>query len=297
MKNIPTTDVGDQYEDLALLLSQLNADVPKIQTLYKELQNNTDHQNNRIVQATKELDALSELTLQAIQEERDSAEILFKQYSATAGQALSDAKKLRTQLDSFAELASSTKGLLEMLTQRMDRIEAKLDRMEKSFGHESIQNSIVNTSSPTHNTPFSRWVTDQGYDFLSLSLQEKITLKKEFDNLSSNKRTQGQSRKKTVEIDYDEVTTAKALYYKYHEKLDGPLIIQRTNWYGDYAFVVDELYRNDTWVRGVAYVDGKFRRNTSYHADTEEFRMYNGPSVAQIKAAHNADNDSGELPF
>ena len=90
----------------------------------------------------------------------------------------------------------------------------------------------------------------------------------------------------TVEIDYEEVTTIKNLYDKYSGKIDGPLIVQRTKWYGDYAFVVEELIRNETWANGMIYKGGTSNRSVNHHADTVEFRMYNGPSAAKIKAAH-----------
>lgn len=249
MKNVTGTDVGTQYEDLALLLSQLNADAPKIQMLYKELRNNTDAQNKRVVQATTELNELSEITLQAIQEERESAIDLFKQYQATAEQALHEAEELQNQLNSFSELVEKTDTVMRTIDIRLDKLEKKIDALTQSRGS--------------------------------------------FVDAGPSKSPHKASAARKVVIDYDEVTTAKALYDKYHGKIDGPLIIQRINWFGDYAFVVDELYRNGTWVRGVAYVDGQFRRNTSYHADTEEFRMYNGPSVAKIIENHSDSN----LPF
>ena len=290
MKNAPKAEIGSQYEELTLILSQLNTDAPKIQKLYKELKNNTDTQNQRIVKATKELDELSEVTLQAIQEERDSAATLFKQYSSTAENALSDAQKLQQQLVSFSELVESTSEIMKTVDQRLASIEAKLQVIETTIGGTANVGNGKNVSKDS----FIEWVAEQGYDLSSLSLKERIALKNEYDSRDKKASSQRTSRKKSVVIDYEKVTTAKDLYDKYHGKIDGPLIIQRTNWFGDYAFVVNELYKNDTWVRGVAYVDGKFRRNASYHADTEEFRMYNGPSAAKIRLAHEEMDD---LPF
>lgn len=244
MKSMDNTDIGAQYEELSLLLSQLNTDAPKIQKLYSELRSNAELQSKHILQTTIKMDELSKTTMQAIQKERDSAIELFKQYSTAAEQALSEAKDLKKHLDSFSSLVESTNRMMESIEHRLDRIEENLESRQ-----------------------------------LALLSQQPVMKAKS----TSTKR---------IEVDYDEVTTAKNLYDKYYGKIEGPLIIQRANWFGDYAFVVDELFKNETWVRGAAYADGEFRRNASYHADTEEFKMYSGPSANKIKAIYESAGNS-----
>ena len=240
MKGTPKTDLGEQYEELTLLLSQLNTDAPKIQMLYKELRSNTDVQNKLTIQATTDLNELRELTLHAIQDERNSAIELFKQYARSAEKALTDAKELQTQLDAFSKLMETTNDNMKKVWLRLDQIESKVATLS---------------------------LTPQGTRALNTV------------NKPQNKQV--------IKVDYDEVATAKELYDKYSGKIDGPIIVQKIGWHGDYAFVVDELYRNGTWVKGIAYLNGEFQRNASYHADRSEFRMYNGPSSAKIKKVHN----------
>ena len=85
-------------------------------------------------------------------------------------------------------------------------------------------------------------------------------------------------------IDCTEVLTAKELYDKYRKYTDGPFLIVRSKWHGDYCYVIDGFYNNDTWIRGRTFVNGVFHRAANYHADWKEFRMYDGPSRDKIKA-------------
>ena len=85
------------------------------------------------------------------------------------------------------------------------------------------------------------------------------------------------------QINDQDLDTASNLYNKYRKHIDGPFVIVRNTWYGDYCFVVDEFLKNNTWVRGRTYRNGVYERTTNYRADTVEFRMYNGPSAGKIK--------------
>ena len=246
-------ELGEQYEVLTLLLSQLNDDAPKIQVMYKELKENADAQNRSILEATKKLTDLRTEAEKSIGLKRDSAQKTIEEYQAIAEQTLSDAQKLQSQVNSFASFVSSTDSLLQRITQRLDQMDMKLKTIEQR----------VNESGESINIPIPQ----------------------------GGKETKT-AKKKDVQIDYNEVTTAQDLYEKYYGKIDGPLIVQRKSWYNDYALVINSLtyVSGKPWVKGDIYKDGILDRSTSYHADTVEFKMYRGPSAEKIKA-------DLELPF
>ena len=86
------------------------------------------------------------------------------------------------------------------------------------------------------------------------------------------------------EIDYDEYMTVREAYDRYADRLS-PLIIVSDEWNNDYCFAITGL--TDLSASGETFVGGHHRSHR-YVPQNWSVRIYNGPSVNEIKEYMNS---------
>jgi len=119
-----------------------------------------------------------------------------------------------------------------------------------------------------------------------------LFLKEELDSPSKNPEVSVLSIE-NIKALYSQLKTSIITYnsiselYESHPDLS-PLIVVRKKWdlheHNDYCFVVDNIHHkfDGLWADGTTYSFGVFERNTSYHADVDEFRVYTGSYCDQL---------------
>lgn len=314
MKSTP--EIGGQenltlmFEDLLVLLGELNSEAPKIKKQYKDIKAKLDEQDLVIRKGTSAIQAVADKEYDRVIKERDrlldrTAEMLDKMdaVSQRLNQSISEAAPIIQSIRSFEEYRQS-------LEARLSKIEAKqktsndsnlpykvspgksnnlkitdlsADEISQRTNGRVSESDVVHLILEMNKKGMSE---DEIGKLLTRMIEEKMTKAEVIQEILKKVwkiETEHSKKANTSHINYEELDTIKNLYDKYHKYVDGPFLVVRDSWYGDYCFAVETFQRNNTWVRGRTFNNGIPGKTTSHHADTEEFRMYNGPSADKIK--------------
>ena len=317
MKSTP--EIGGQenltlmFEDLLVLLGELNSEAPKIKKQYKDIKAKLEEQDLVIQKGTSALQAIADKEYDRVIKERDrlldrTAEMLDKMdaVSQKLNQSITEAAPIIQSIQSFEEYRQSLEARLAAIEakQKTDNIpslpsktqpkattgkkitELTTEEISRRTNGRLSEADVVHLICQMNEKGLSE---DEIENLFTRMIKEKMT-KSEFIREIMTKVVKKEygielpQKAATSHIDYDEIDTIKNLYDKYHKYVDGPFLVVRNSWYGDYCLAVETFQRNNTWVRGRTFTNGIAGKQTSHHADTEEFRMYNGPSVDKIKS-------------
>lgn len=306
-------DLTLMYEDLLVVLGELTSEAPKIKKLYRDIKTKFDEQDIIVKRGIESLQSVADREYDRIIKERDKlldrTDEMLKKMEAVSeklNQSITKAAPIIQSVQSFEEYRKS-------LEARLAAIEANQKNGSTPNLPSQIQPRTATGKKITELTTdeISRRtngrLSEEDVVHLICQMTEKGLSEDEMESLFTRmikeKMTQSEflreiaakvvKKKYDIElpqkaasshIDYDEINTIKNLYDKYHKYVDGPFLVVRKSWYRDYCFAVETFQRNNTWVRGKTFSNGVLDRVTSHHADTEEFRMYNGPSAEKIKS-------------
>ena len=88
----------------------------------------------------------------------------------------------------------------------------------------------------------------------------------------------------SVEIDYDELSTAIELYNKYHGRIDRPVVLEKTNYTNDYCFRVSGIDEEEETLTGRYYRKGKLYGQQTTFPFSTRCRMFNGDTLEDVIA-------------
>ena len=315
MKSTP--EIGDQenltlmFEDLLVLLGELNSEAPKIKKQYKDIKAKLDEQDLVIQKGTSAIQAVADKEYDRVIKERDrllerTAEMLDRMdaVSQKLNQSITEAAPIIQSIQSFEEYRLSLEARIAKIEAAQKTSNAPnlpsqaspktatstkiadltTDEISRRTNGKISEEDVIRLICQMHEKGLGDDVID---NLLTRMVEEKMSKTEVSQEILKKvwKIETEHSRKGTSSyINYEEVNTIKNLYDKYHKYVDGPFLVVRNSWYGDYCLAVETFQRNNTWVRGRTFTNGIAGKQTSHHADTEEFRMYNGPSVDKIKA-------------
>ena len=236
--------------DTFLGLKELNRIVPEIKEKAIGVQENLRKSENDIVRIEKAVEEARRLD--------ESIDVKMKHIENMTSEAVRKVENLTnelTQMMKKLEKKNASVNIPKDLLERLDELENRMEEHQESI--DELGESVSDL--------------DERLE----TVEEQIDEYEESDDDDSDDEPSPSDDTETE--DSEEYYTISELYAKNRKK---HLIVVRDNWSNDYCFLVQKIDKG--YAQGIAFLNGERRRETSYPANREEYREYDGPSRSKI---------------
>ena len=238
------TEMIDFYEELIETLQSLNKETPKVRELY-------DNAKEELAQALSDI----QKTVDEAKAELSKAEAAG---TSTIAKLSTDRKKIiDEQIKALTGSIKNATKLQTALGLTTDYIQQAEEQFEELTEYMERLESIIDEQQNQFGKLEQRIMLIEG------RLNEILP---------------------SVEIDYDELSTAIELYNKYHGRIDRPVVLEKTNYTNDYCFRVSGIDEEEETLTGRYYRKGKLYGQQTTFPFTTRCRMFNGDTLEDVIA-------------
>ena len=240
----------DIHEDLVQNLQELSKDAPKIKEMYSSFQTDLKKMTTSLQNAI--VNAKTEINKAEISGTKKIAEL-----SASRKKQIDTCLKELDEVVDRAETLQETLGIsvdsIQEFEERINDFEAKIESLKKELKKQTS---------------------------LYKKLEERVSSLEE--NMSDEDSDEEDTEDSSIEIDYDEVSSAAYIHDKYIDEIGYPIVIEKPNYKNEYCFRVTGHDDENQCLTGDFYQRGKiYRRNKTFPYDTQ-CRMFHGSTLKDV---------------
>lgn len=236
------TEMIDFYEELIETLQSLNRETPKVRELY-------DNVNEVLTQALSDIPK----TAEKAQEELNKAE------TAGINRVTKLSSERKKQIDEQIKALDKSINNASKLQKALDLSADYVQQVEEQF--EELTEYIEQLESI---------IDEQQSQFGKLE-QRIMLLEGRFNEIQPS-----------IEIDYEELSTAINLFNKYNGRIGRPVVLEKPNYINDYCFRVSDIDEEEKVLIGRFYRQGELYGRKNTFPFSTRCRMFNGDTLEDV---------------
>lgn len=238
------TEMIDFYEELIETLQSLNKDTPKIRELY-------DNAKEELAQSLSDIQKTADKAKEELGKAETSGMSRIAKLSAERKKQIDEQIKA---LDGSIKNATKLQKALDLSADYIQQTEEQFEDLTEQI------EQLVN-------------IIDEQEDQISKLEHRMMFLEGRLNQLQPS-----------VEIDYEELSTAIDLFNKYNGRINRPVVLEKTNYTNDYCFRVSGIDEEEEMLIGRFYRQGELYGKKNTFPFSTRCRMFNGDTLEDVIA-------------